>query len=838
VNRLDGLLADGAQDNDSVGQPAVAPARGAGAWRETWARHWRLLSLSALIQIVVAPFTSLPGDVAVWLEVVQRTMAGDQLYQLTGFSYPPLYGYWCMFLGGLAKMLGIPATAFGGADWKLVPNGGYSGPLFVSTPFATLLLKLPMIAAGVLGVWFIIRIVERLRPRSPRAARIAGTLFGLSPLLIIESGVHGQIDAIAACSLAAALWYAIEGRSFATGVSLAVGVAAKLTPVFAAGPLLAWFVARGRTDRPWEEAGRFMLGAGAGAAALIGPVLGPGFLRDVFTRISTGQGIGGLNLTGFLLLPALASAKSVILRHQAVWVQISPFLMLSLSFVFGWRVLQSPSPVRLVRMVTMSMLVVLAISPVVSPQYLLWVLPGLTILGACASTRRARWSLFASWLGLGVAALLYLVALFGLGELLAPMSRAFGVPSPGFIEGEWRWLASGKAFSLLPAADGSKLTLLASLIAVVAAILLVIGAIWVGNGPAPELLEASPSRWTGWPSGLLGLSCCLEAFALCAPLLGGAVMPSASVQLVGAHEAVLRLSRVPEEPIAVFLTKGSPIEDIDVYEPGPYPTSGSSSAAVLGTFQALSNQGLGVTIRGVDAAGLLAAMENGTKALHTLVVDVAGTLPTTVWGTKRFEPLRSFLSHGGTLAFAGNIPGVYQVKPGPVTVEQKGHQVLAPGDQLLPDDALLPAGLIVGSDRWGIDPSSRPSRLAEGLGLRYANLEVPVSAQAVEKLGGVDFGFKGPDGTTSEAQIPLDGGQLLVFAGVTTPASITNDLGTLLRSGWFGRTGPVEVVTPKGHDALVRIERFGAATVASVVIRSANPQSSPTILHVSLARRS
>jgi len=216
---------------------------------------------------------------------------------------------------------------------------------------------------------------------------------------------------------------------------------------------------------------------------------------------------------------------------------------------------------------------------------------------------------------------------------------------------------------------------------------------------------------------------------------------------------------------------------------------------------------------------------------------VAGTLPRTVWGTGPSEPLRSFLSHGGTLAFAGNIPGVYAVEPGPLTIEQEGRPVFNPGDQLLPVNALVPAGLIVGSDRWGIDPSRQPSRLAEGFGLRYANLEVPVSAQVVTKLGGVNLGFEGPDGTTSEAQVPLDGGQLLIFAGVATPGSISNDLGTLLRSGWFGRTGSVTTVTARSHNASVKIKVPGETTMASVVVRNGNPQLPPTILHISLKNR-
>lgn len=93
-------------------------------------------------------------------------------------------------------------------------------------------------------------------------------LVALSPLLLLEAGVGGHLDALTALSLAGGLVAFQRGRPGLAGLALGAGAALKLLPLAALGPLLI--------AAAWPGRLRLLAGAGAVLAAAYGGALALG----------------------------------------------------------------------------------------------------------------------------------------------------------------------------------------------------------------------------------------------------------------------------------------------------------------------------------------------------------------------------------------------------------------------------------------------------------------------------------------------------------------------------------------------------------------------------------
>ena len=752
----------------------------------------RAALVSALVQIALAPFTSLPGDVAVWLQTTQRAMAGIGLYTLPGFSYPPLYGYWCMLLGGAAHLLGVHAAALGSVDSHLQQANGFSGQTAVTSLAFTLCLKLPLIFADLLMAYYVWRIAILVEGRSrsaPRRARAAFLWCVFSPLVIVESAVHGQIDALAGCAIAGAVLCSLEGRWTAAGCAVALGIAAKLAPGIVIMPLLAF--AMNDPAARWRNAFRFVGGVSVATAALLGPVFGPSFIADIFTRASVGGSVGGLGLTGLLSIPSLHTARSWVLGHPAVVSHLSLTGMVVLAFAIALSYGRREDGRSLIKACLAAVGCSLALSVVVNPQYLLWIAPMLSLGAAGVLGGRARlYQLGTLLLALGGVG--YLLASFGWAELLAPASAALGWPSSATMQGLWSALGRRGAPTWLPATLGAKLILGCGVSVLIAAALVVIGL--AGRQQRPSRAVTPPVDARGPRHGLrysLGLVL-FETAALCVPLFGAA--PAMSAYLRASSSGRIRLSihasGAAKTRFTVFALTGRPrVDRVTVYVSPTRFDSGATPATVVGTVQTLQSL-LGSEIAQVSASQLPRFLAATGAASGNLLVVPGGTLPTTAWGPHRESLLRTWLHAGGLLAFVGNIPGFYAVAPGLGPTVRNGHLVRDGKFTALGATALLPGGVVTGATDWSAPPAVNVSRWGAALGLLYSSCMIPISASGVIAHGGTVLGLTNAAGDTSEAFLPRGRGGLLLFAGTDQPAPVAHDIARLVETDWFAHASP------------------------------------------------
>lgn len=786
-----------------------------------------------LIRFIVAPFTSLPGDVAVWWQAAAHATQGVGLYQFPGFSYPPLYGYWALLVGSVVHLLGASPGVLGSVTTHVTSPIYEALGSVVTTPIGTLLFKLPMIAADLGTGWCVWRLSFKLGA-STRQARSAFLWWFFNPLVIVVSAVHGQIDSIASLAIALALLAAAEGTWALAGAALALGAAVKLVPVFLFLPFVGYIV--GSTVRVrYQSLARFVSGAVIGGVILIGPELGHNLLQDVFTRESvTGSGIGGLGIAGLLNLPSLsgvlnwAEVHLVSINHLILVVDTLVSLGIGYWCSLGRRIS------ALVMGSMIMMLAVLVFNPVTNPQYLLWVLPVVAI-GAVGLLPGQLY--FRVSLGLmAVAGIGYLLGSFGWGTFFAPSVKYLGWPSPAFINSQVSYLGTVSGPSWLPQSPGGQIHLVVCVVALGAMACLAV-AFFKSRAPlaARPIRASAPSPRSGvYLVRAIVAILLIEAVSLVGPGLTVAPTFSAVRVNVSAASSQIRVTNESHTRLRVVVfpvSLAAGVHQILFYRSQVRPDVGAVDQAVVGTYQNLAAElnvvAPEVRLTMVDAQQLAVAIADQSTAKGTLIVDVSGTLPDTVWGPGGSGNLLPWIEGGGLLAFAGAVPGRYSVGKGMVILtEVNGKSTPLPHMATVPNGIMLPAG-VVGSTVSTNTPATRPSGWSAALGISYESDTVRIFSRAVIANGGAVLGGT-RHGVTSEAFIPKGQGGVLVFAGNVFPIDaglISTDIARLVATNWFSHLGYVAHRSTDASSILLRVPTKSKYWALEVVLFDS---SSPT----------
>ena len=771
------------------------------------------------LRLLLAPFTSLDGDMSVWWQASQRAMEGVGLYTFTGFSYPPLFGYWAIALGMVTHWLGATSGALGHLFSSGQPVAQQIFGPIVTTPWATALYKVPMMAADVATAYLVWRIAGRLG-YEPRRQRAAALWWFLNPLVIMTTAVQGQIDSLAAFAIALGVLATLEETWWLAGVAVSIGVAVKLAPGLVALPFAGYLLARSRTK--WRSFGGFVLGGVLGALVMIGPEAGHGLITDVFTRANVDSAIGGIGLSGLLRLSALSSVYSFATVHFVGINRLINLLQLLVAIVGGVWCWRRGRDSTLVRVVAAVVLFTLMINVVANPQYLVWIVP-MMALGAQGSTSADRW-----WRGalitIGVSGPIYLYALNGVRKLLAPLGYYLGWPSLASAYSEHLWLLQRWGPRWLPATLSGKITLVTSI-----AVTLAFGAVLIAltrPDPAPVEVAVEALRWRSAGVLVTGLvTAALEVVAVVGPVSIGTPQLSAQMSVLTSGQHLVSVSGPANSRTVVSAFPIDPTREIarvEFYDDPRYPYAYSSAATTLGVEQqlinVLSHTDPGVVVQQIDATHLASLLTSDPSPATTLVVDVSGTLPNLVWGPNGSGSLLPWIERGGRLAFSGGIPGHFSVAAGTVLYANNNPSTLAPGVVKVNDTLLLP-GDIVGVSNDARAPATVPSGWASALGLTYAIDTKAFNSDAVLRRHGVNLGYlQGP--TSSIVYVPRGNGGVLAFAGDTQPANVSavaSDLARLIGSNWFAHVGGYASATLATSPAILHAGPLGASRVVQVI---------------------
>lgn len=283
------------------------------------------------------------SDLFVYQRYAEGVLDGARPYAQLGFEYPPL---------ALAPMvfpdLGRPDAA--GFELRF-------GALMLLAALAVQAL------AGALG--------------GRRAAWLCVTLPLLAGALL-----RTRFDLVPVALLLGGLVLVLRARPAAGMAVLGVGTATKLFPALAAGLVLVWLVAAGRRTEAVRGTAAFVLVV---AAACL-PFAGDGFL-DQFrfhldrpvqiesTPASVVWAVGGSEITGHPVRPDRFKSNGLEGGAAgAVTLGFALLLALTLGVIAGL-LARVRGAVALQRAVLAALLAFVALGKVLSPQYLIWLLP-------------------------------------------------------------------------------------------------------------------------------------------------------------------------------------------------------------------------------------------------------------------------------------------------------------------------------------------------------------------------------------------------------------------------------------------------------------------------------
>ena len=756
-----------------------------------------LIVAGLAIRITFSLGTSLPGDVAVWWQVIQRTKGGVGLYTLTGYSYPPLYGYYLMAVSALLHFVDLGPQLLGH-----VLNSG-TQPLavrafgnIVTSPLGTLVVKLPMIVADLGTGWCIWRTAlllgagdgEAVRDRNARRAFL---WWWLNPVVIFTSTIHGQIDSIASFAIALTVLAVVRRQWLLVGGAIALGVAVKLVPFFLVFTVFG-FVWGNKKSQRCRTLAIITIGGMCAGLLFMGPELSSSFIANVFTRASVGVGLGGIGITGLLHFNGSSGLLTWCNQHAVFFNNLLFYGELAAGVAIGIRVMRRPTVTSFISGTLLLFTLVVATSSVANPQYLLWFLPlaALSMSGYLGSTTIYRRGLL-----LLIAAPLYVFGYFGWRSLLAPLQQLSGWPSststvqqlqglvavhqPTWFVSQWfdRWLflstvlvLPGMVFLLREASQGHR-----------------------GTGfDVVKLLTPPPLRPSRGSRAIVGAILATEALGVWAPLLAGnpkvafSVNRTASIATIdggSSSSGGTRMTTFPVDP-----TKN--ITQINIIGSAPSTFSYSTLGNTLGIAQELGRllqfRDPSLRIATITNQQWRSLMLQPKVDTHVLIIDVWGVLPDSVYGFKN-HILQHWLARGGRMVFAGNVAGYYA---GGRRREVMGLR------------GLFREPIYVATN-WQRSPAKQQSVWSQALSLTSVGLQFGIDANALRKFGGVVVGQL--DGQlTAEGFAPIGLGGVLCIGGTLTrlsTESFATDLVQILASDWFAQVGPVRTInlTPKHH---------------------------------------
>jgi hypothetical protein len=268
---------------------------------------------------------------------------------------------------------------------------GINSYFFLFSSFMALLLT-----AAVALLWDASR-----RMALPRAETFV--FFATTCALAVGPVIVRRYDAVVSMSLCALVWGCVTKRSWAAGLGMGVGVAAKGMPLLLAPIILAYFVAEGR-PRAAFWTGLIAAGIGIAAAAPFARDAGAHML-DMFAYhgqrpLEVESTTGALLVLGRIFDPAFASATNTFGSWNVVspWdgpfrflASALPFVALLAVYFFAWtdlkRAADDAARARsLLRWSCVALAAFMVLGKVFSPQYFTWLLP----LGVLASVLDPR----------------------------------------------------------------------------------------------------------------------------------------------------------------------------------------------------------------------------------------------------------------------------------------------------------------------------------------------------------------------------------------------------------------------------------------------------------------
>ncbi len=798
---------------------------------------YTLVLLGLIPRIVLLPIASQTYDVSVWYTLSNDLLRGLGIYSSHTYTYPPL---WALTIMPLLRLLALAVNPiqFGQNPDRFVSQEILPGTLQpVVSPLFLIFLKLPLLLADLGGGYCIYRIVSELVGRSRGKAALA--LWLLSPSIIWTSFGHGQFDVIPAVLTLLSAYLLYRREWISSGISLSLATLYKLYPLFFIPLYIAGILATRSDGKPWQHhLVRFMMGLMAPGIVFIFvplslPPAGASFINILSARGELISNIGGFSPFNVLNLPLFFNLRQSLILNSGLANLLILAMQSTLSVLIAWhikRLLVKDWFSGLLYGHVFVLVMIFLTLPATNPQYIVWIMPFLTLLYGLKGVFLRR-----SWL-LSVAAFLINLFWLGPGYFFYPSAIYLGAPSVAF-------LASMNSAFMVVALPAVGICQIAGIAGIVSCLKPSLGRTSRWWHSPKELHHSEPFSLN--PKLPLRMQRALEltTIFLIASLVFSAINTQPTITIaptltISDYSSLVNSTHIrvqarlqltggtyPAEVDSLFLPlRALPRQPpVYVYYDTAYPPSLTDLRGWKGVTDhlpfELAQRHYPSNVTTVDAQRLaqLLASDPGNA-----IVIPSGTLPSTT----NVTALKSFLERGGTLFWLGDRIGYYITGPSlwldrdSLGNPRYGAQLqLFNGLVLQKNTSFLDYS--IGQIRGPYFAADMPTNLSSALNLNYPATTVGVDIFNLTKIGGTALGrINAQTSQTSLALISFGFGKLILFGGgvsnqfaTSGETTISADIAQILAGGLLDST-LAYAITPLMLDPF---ESLNASIVLSLI---------------------
>ena len=271
--------------------------------------------IGTVIRLLLLPLTNV--DSIDWYHTAENIISGNGLYTRTGYFYGPLFGYVVSVPIMLSTMI-FDFGTFSEFSSEMIALQEYFTfkPALQTVDFLAV-FKIMMVVGDALCA-FLVRWFIFYLTRDQKKADLGFACTYLSPIIFIESGIHGMFDIYCGILALLSVYFAIKEKYLFCGIAWTMATLMKIFPAFLLPVLVAYILRRdkGNLNKIILNLGLAVIGGVAVFLVLYYPQMAYGTFEEswsyLFGRVSKAVELVGkhwlLALTGVVALVVLIYA--------------------------------------------------------------------------------------------------------------------------------------------------------------------------------------------------------------------------------------------------------------------------------------------------------------------------------------------------------------------------------------------------------------------------------------------------------------------------------------------------------------------------------------------------
>ena len=235
------------------------------------------------LRMIVGTLLTYNYDVFSWALIISNIQEGSGLYDVTGYNYPPVWGYFLAVLGQFTDLLGMDVLAERFPDLIFTESEVANNPhLAFTTTVSFNALVAFMMALFDLITAYTIYIASKLIFHDERNGLIGAAVWMLCPFAIAVGAIGPMFDCLSGAIALICVILLMKDQELLAGMLFAMSVFLKFFPAYLLFIFVAYIIVKHRDDFK-----KRILTAIIGAAIMSGVIMLPhildGHLLDSFS---------------------------------------------------------------------------------------------------------------------------------------------------------------------------------------------------------------------------------------------------------------------------------------------------------------------------------------------------------------------------------------------------------------------------------------------------------------------------------------------------------------------------------------------------------------------------